>query len=60
MLSLGCWDGLSIDFIEERRLELESEFEGVGSLSETVKERLRLGERNEFGDSEGGRGVGDG
>jgi hypothetical protein len=49
-----------MDFIEERRLELESEFEGADSLSAAVKERLRLGERKEFGDSEGGRGVGEG
>jgi len=49
-----------MDFIEERRLELESEFDGAGSLSATVKERLRFGDRKEFGDSEGGRGVGEG
>jgi hypothetical protein len=49
-----------MDFIEERRLELESEFEGAASLSATLKERLRLGERKEFGESEGGRGVGEG
>lgn len=49
-----------MDFIEERRLELESEFEGADSLSATVKERLRLGERKEFGDSDGGRGEGEG
>jgi hypothetical protein len=49
-----------MDFIEERRLELESEFGGVGSFSAIVKERLRLGDRKEFGDGEGGRGVGEG
>jgi hypothetical protein len=50
-----------MDFIEERRFELDSDVEEeAGSLSATVKERLRLGERKEFGESDGGRGVGEG
>jgi hypothetical protein len=50
-----------MDFIEERRFELDSDAEeATGSVSATVKDRLRLGERKELGESEGGRGVGEG
>jgi hypothetical protein len=50
-----------MDFIEESRFELDSDIEeAAGSFSATVKDRFRFGERNEFGDSDGGRGVGEG
>jgi hypothetical protein len=50
-----------MDFIEERRFEFDSTTkEGVGSGSAAEKDRFRLGERKELGDSEGCRGFGDG
>ena len=54
LFSTDCCDGLRIDFMEDRRFELDSEVDGVlDSVSAGLNERLRFGERNELGESDG-------
>lgn len=48
-----------MDFMDESLLGFCSDGEVRLSVSADENDRLRVGERNELGDKEGGRGLGD-